>query len=152
MKARFNWLIRQLTDAPDDLLIETSFPSARNTTVVKLGGAREDLGGALYVQDPKREPKGFVLTRACPMGQKRGRADGSFVKETTGQTIAFYRDIVQHLRAWQPSAPQLRQEADMLDEPSPDGENAATGALSALGVVPAHHEAFALDEVPADPA
>src|SRR5205085_1815552 len=36
LKARFNWLLRQLRDASDDLLVEATFPNARATTVAKL--------------------------------------------------------------------------------------------------------------------
>jgi len=53
------------------------------------------------------------------MGQKRGRDEGSFVRETAAQTIGFYRDIVQNLKAWQAPAPKLR--ADLDDAGSADG-------------------------------
>jgi hypothetical protein len=61
------------------------------------------------------------------MGQKRGRDEGSFVRDTNAKAVEFYRDIVQHLRAWQPSAPQLHDEADPTDEA------ASIESLSQLG-------------------
>jgi hypothetical protein len=109
-KARFNWLIRQLKQAPDDLMIETTFPNARTSTAVKLSDVREDPSAAFYPADPKREPKGFTLIQTNAMGQKRGRAEGSFVRETASQTVTFYRDIVQDLKTWQAAAPKLRIE------------------------------------------
>ncbi len=111
-KARFNWLLRQLKNAPDDLLVEASFANARTTTAAKLGDVREDPAALYYSADPKREPRSFVLTQSRPMGQKRGRAEGSFVRETGAQTVTFYRDIVQNLKAWYPPAPKLRSEPD----------------------------------------
>lgn len=111
-KSRFNWLIRQLKQAPDDLLIEGSFPNVRTTSAAKLGQVREDPAPLYYPSDPKREPRGFVLTQSKPMGQKRGRDEGSFVRETGVQTVAFYRDIVQNLKAWYAAAPKLRAESD----------------------------------------
>jgi len=36
-KARFNWLLRQLREASDELRVEAAFPNARTTTVAKLG-------------------------------------------------------------------------------------------------------------------
>lgn len=111
-KSRFNWLIRQLKQAPDDLLIEASFPNVRTTTAGKLGEVREDPAPLYYPPDPKRDPKGFVLTQSKPMGQKRGRDEGSFVRETGAQTVVFYRDIVQDLKAWYAAAPKLRAESD----------------------------------------
>ena len=56
-KSRFNWLIRQLKQAPDDLLIEGSFPNVRTTTAAKLGEVREDPTPLYYPADPKHEPK-----------------------------------------------------------------------------------------------
>jgi hypothetical protein len=46
------------------------------------------------------------------MGQKRGRTEGSFVRETRAQAVTFYRDLVQNLKAWQVRPPQIRPEPD----------------------------------------
>jgi hypothetical protein len=116
-KARFNWLLRQLKLVPDDLLIEASFPNGRATTAAKLGEVRDDPAQLYYPPDSKREPREFVITQSKPMGQKRGRDEGSFVRETSAQTVTFYRDIVQNLKAWYAPAPKLHTET----EPPPDG-------------------------------
>lgn len=121
-KSRIRWLLRQLGDeAPDDLLIEAAFPNVRTTTPATLGQVREDSGVLAYPPDPKREPRSFVLARHAAMGQKRGRAEGSFVRETAAQAVAFYRDLVQNLKAWQPPAPKLRADSDGL-APAPGVE------------------------------
>jgi len=114
-KARFNWLLRQLKESPDDLLIEASFPNARVTTAASLGSVREDSTPLCYPPDPKREPRSFALTAARPMGQKRGRAQGSFVRETSAQAVEFYRDLVQNLKPWQAPAPRLRAEPEAAE-------------------------------------
>jgi hypothetical protein len=44
------------------------------------------------------------------MGQKRGKAEGSFVRETRAQTFDFYRDLVPTLKPWQPRARRLREQ------------------------------------------
>jgi hypothetical protein len=49
------------------------------------------------------------------MGQKRGRAEGSFVREASAQTVTFYRDFVQNLKGWYAPAPKLHTE---LEPPS----------------------------------
>lgn len=121
-KGRFNWLTRQLKQAPDDLMIATSFPNARASTAVKLADIREDPSPAFYPAEPKRAPKAFTLTRTSPMGQKRGRAEGSFVRETASQTVAFYRDIVQNLKAWHPAAPKLHSEPTTTEQIGPGQE------------------------------
>lgn len=114
-RGRFGWLLRQLKEASDDLRIEASFPNARVTTASNLAQLRADTHALDYDQDPKRPPKSFVLTVAKPMAKKRGRAEGSFVRETTAQTVAFYEDLVQNLRPWQAPAPKVHSSND--DDP-----------------------------------
>jgi hypothetical protein len=53
------------------------------------------------------------------MGQKRGRVEGSFVRETREQAVMFYRDLVQNLKAWQVRPPQIRTEAAIADGSDP---------------------------------
>ncbi len=115
LRARFGWLIRQLGDASDDLRVEAAFPNARVTTTTTLDALRDDPTVLCYPSDPKREPRSFVLARSRPMGQKRGRAEGSFVRETSAQAVEFYRDLVQNLKPWRAPAPKLRTETDGHD-------------------------------------
>jgi hypothetical protein len=107
-KPRINWLLRQLADAPSDLRVEVAYPNARETTSSLLANAREQPEKLLHPADLKREPRAFAITLARPMGQKRGKAEGSFVRETRTQTFDFYREIVQQLKAWQARPPKLR--------------------------------------------
>jgi len=111
-KSRFSFLLRQLREAPEDLRIEAAFANTRSTTVARLGAARDDPAALYHPIDAKREPRTFVVTQIKPMGQKRGRAEGSFVRETASQAVEFYRDIVQNLKAWQAPAPKLHSEKD----------------------------------------
>ena len=108
-KARITWLLRQLDGAPDELHIDVTYPSARDTIHATLAQAREDPKRLLYGPDPKREPRSFTLTYIRPMGQKRGRDEGSFVRETSSQAVASYRDLVQNLKPWVASAPRIRE-------------------------------------------
>lgn len=129
---RINWLVRrQLADAPPDLRVEVVYPNARETVSLLLGEARETPERLLHRTDSKREPRGFVVTLARPMGQKRGREEGSFVRETRAQTVAFYGELVQNLKRWQPRPPKLRE------EPSPDVLPDVVDAPAAFG----HHDA-----------
>lgn len=115
-KSRITWLLRQLDDAPGDLTIEAVYPNARQTIPASFTEAKDDPGRLLYGPDPAREPRSFRLTLSRAMGQKRGRAEGSFVKETSAQTVAFYRDLVQNIKPWQARAPKIRE-----PEPGPEG-------------------------------
>lgn len=116
--SRINWLVRQLAEAPEDLRVEVAYPNARETVSALLCKAREEPECLLYPPDRKREPRSFILTLGRPMGSKRGKAEGSFVRETRGQTFDFYRDLVQNLKLWQPRAPKLREAPEPEDVPS----------------------------------
>jgi hypothetical protein len=122
-KTRINWLLRQLRHAPDDLRVDVSFASARETSSLLLSEARESPERLLSSTDPKREPRAFQLALTRKMGTKRGKEEGSFVRETRQQAIGFYRDLVQDLKAWQASAPKLppdeREEAAPPPQPEP---------------------------------
>jgi hypothetical protein len=93
-KSRINWLLRQLGEVGPGLRVEVWYPHARESVATTLQQAREQPNSLLCPTDPKREPRSFELTSTCPMGQKRGRVEGSFVRETRTQTVSFYRDLV----------------------------------------------------------
>jgi len=143
-KARFNWLMKQLADVPDDVRVEAAFPNARDTTAAPLGSVREDPTVLAYPPDPKRGPRGFVVARSRPMGQKRGRAEGSFVRETSAQAVGFYRDLMQNLKPWHAPAPKLRTEADSAEVKSTEvaiipawvGEPPVAAGIDSASVVP----------------
>jgi hypothetical protein len=117
-KSRINWLLRQLNEAWPDLRVEVWYPHARESVAGTLEQVREHPETLLFT-DNKRDPRSFVLTLSRSMGQKRGRAEGSFVRETRAQTVAFYRDLVQNLKAWQARPPQIRTEAPLVEGAAP---------------------------------
>lgn len=110
-RARINWLLRQLGDAPPDLRIDVAYPNARQTVAGILADVATAPERLLYEPDPRREPRAFSLTAARKMGLKRGKDAGSFVYETRNHVVDFYGELVQNLRAWQPKAPRLREHA-----------------------------------------
>jgi hypothetical protein len=116
--SRINWLLRQLREAQHDLRVEVRFQMTRETTSMLLGEAREQPEALLSPTDPKRIPRTLVIELARPLGIKRGKGRGSFVGETRGQAVGFYRDIVQSLAAWRPKAPRLPLETVAEDKPA----------------------------------
>lgn len=118
-RGRFGWLMRQLKEAPGDLRLEAAFPNARSTTTATLDQMRENPKALEYEQDPKRPPRAFVLTSCKPMGKKRGRAEGSFVRETSSQVISFYSELIQDLKAWQAPAPKVHSQHPDLPATTP---------------------------------
>jgi hypothetical protein len=111
-KSRINWLLRQLQDAWPDLRIEVWYPHARESVAATLAQVRGQPDQLLFAADRKRDPRSFTLTLSRPMGQKRGRAEGSFVRETRAQAVTFYRDLVQNLKGWQVRPPQIPSKPD----------------------------------------
>jgi hypothetical protein len=109
---RVKWILRQLREAPEDLRIDVSFASARETSSGLLRDAREQPHLLLSAADPKREPRAFVLALTRPMGTKRGKGERSFVRESRQQAVDFDRQLVQELRAWQPSPPKLPEQPE----------------------------------------
>lgn len=114
-KTRITWLLRQLRNAPADLRIDVSFANVRETSSLLIGESLENPERLLSATEPKRDPRSFRVALSRTMGTKRGKEEGSFVNETRRQAIDFYRDLIQDLRPWQPSAPKLPRPADQPD-------------------------------------
>ena len=104
---RINWILKQLVNAPEDLRIDVRFANTQETSSLLLSEAREEPSELLSASDAKREPRSFELALTRKMGLKRGADGGSFSRETRRQTVVFYRDLVQNLKAWQAPAPKL---------------------------------------------
>jgi hypothetical protein len=108
-KPRITWLLRQLREAPAELRVDVAYPNARQTSAGLLGTVTDEPERLLYEPDPRREPRSFTLTMSRKMGQKRGKDEGSFVRETRNHIVDFYGDLVQDLKPWQAKAPRLRE-------------------------------------------
>ena len=149
-RSKVNWVLRQVKDAADDLRIDVRFASTRQTTSELLADCREDPDRLLLADDPKRDPRAFILARSLPMGKKGGLDHGSFAAEVRKQATDFYRDLVQDLRPPPPQAPKLpdkETEPQPKEEPKPDASEAQTrrehsaglgdlGELGGLGYFP----------------
>ena len=119
-KTRINWLLRQLKDAPDDLRVEVRLARTRSTQSMLLGDCRDGPERLLLKDDPKREPRSFLLALSKPMGKKGGRMEGSFASEARRQTTEFYRDLVQGLVPPRTKAPRIREEDKATTESQGD--------------------------------
>jgi len=106
-KTRLTWLLRQLSDAPDNLRIEVHYPNVRDPERGLLRDVRLKPERLLLAADPNREPRTFRLLLCRDLGMKRGVGNGSFVSEVEHQAADFYRSVVQHLKPWRPPAPTL---------------------------------------------
>jgi hypothetical protein len=122
-QTRINWALKQLGGAPADLRVDVRFAKTQQTSSLLLMEARESPSRLLCASDPKREPRSFELALTRKMGLKRGIDGGSFSRETRRQTVLFYRDLIQNLKAWRPPAPKLSEQANA------EVEDEATGPI-----------------------
>lgn len=118
-QTRVNWLVRQLKEAPDDLRIDAVTAWSRGDGTAELLKQLR-LEPMLLVADPKRDIRSFTLTMSRPAGSKRGQGRGSFVGGALDLIDAFYRDVVQVLRPWTPSAPKVKAADGAHDGSTPD--------------------------------
>jgi hypothetical protein len=124
-RTRINWLLRQLADAPDDLRIDVRFSRVRTSRSELLRDCRDAPERLLLEDDPKRDPRTFLLALSKPMGRKGGRGKGTFVAETRRQATDFYGDLVQGLMPPRTKAPKIREEekakgAEAAPDPTPE--------------------------------
>jgi hypothetical protein len=106
---RISWLLRQLKDAPDDVLIDVAFAGTSESTCELLRDVREKPGP--LIGSSKAEVAAFTLSRSMPLGTKRSGVRGAFVPSVTQAIESFYRDVVQPVRPWVPAAPQMPESA-----------------------------------------
>ena len=118
-KGRIGWLVRQLTEAPDELVVEAYSKNARTGTAARLADVRED--SSVLIGDDKKDPVKFRLVARSEMGlgRKAGKKPG-FAKAVINSIEAFYGDILQNLTTYQPKAPKIQQRPKPVEvEPEP---------------------------------
>jgi hypothetical protein len=111
---RVNWLIRQLKDAPDRVLIVSTFSGVRDVQSARLADLRVN-PGALLLTDKQRAPRVFTISLMKEMGTRRSGVSGSFIGEATELLLSFYRSVVQGLRPYSSTAPKLPTKRDVTD-------------------------------------
>ncbi len=99
---RVNWILRQLTEAPDSLAIEVLFARREHTSCEQLKDAR--IKPATLLPDPNAEIRAFRLTACAPMGTKRNGLSKAFILSVNDAVDAFYARVLQGLR---PPAPRM---------------------------------------------
>jgi hypothetical protein len=105
---RVNWLVRQLRSAPEAVRIEAFVAHGRGAAAAELLRDVRENPSRLIV-DSTKELRSFRIALSTPIGTKRGRGRGSFIDSVLDAVDAFYGEIVQHLKAWTPAPPRLRE-------------------------------------------
>ncbi len=102
------WLLRQLKDAPDKLIVEARFSGQADSTCEQLKDVRDNI--PVLLVDRVADIRSFRLTMVTPLGTKRSDVKGAFVPSVTTAVESMYRSVVQPIRPWTPPAPSLPAE------------------------------------------
>lgn len=122
---RVNWLLRQLHQAPANLLVEAIPAFGRSGPCHTMAEVRTK--PQLLIEDPKKDIKTFVIRMSASAGTKRGQGRGSFVGSVLDVVDHFYTDVVQDLKPWTPPTPSRRPDVSSLDDTPSD--DAISGSL-----------------------
>ncbi|MEQ9190535.1 MAG: hypothetical protein RLQ25_08525 [Alphaproteobacteria bacterium] len=104
--ARLNWLTRQLTRCHHpEVYIQAQWPGRTPPTMSTLLSIQEGGPSGLLPENSKLVPHHFQILM---IRDTAGRFSGSrtFIEELEKLAIAFYDEVGQHLRAWQPRPPK----------------------------------------------
>ena len=122
-KARCSWIVTQLKNAPDSLVIESYARNARTPVSATLSAARDDRD--LLLPDEKRDPMRFRLVLTQEMGQSRkttGHKPG-FIDSIINLLGMFYGTVVQNVTPWTPKAPKISAPPPMAASVDDDHED-----------------------------
>lgn len=118
-KARLNWLMRQLQNAPvDDLHIRLNWPGRGPHTQHTLAELKENPALASDAK-PQAQVNSFDI---CLVKQLGGRfvQSRNFIKDLEKIVPEFYRDVVENLKPWYPPAPRAREGRIEASDVTPD--------------------------------
>ncbi len=115
-RERVGWILGQLGDSDDDVVIESYARNARVPIAALLSDVRENRG--LLLAGDRSEAHRFVLMKRVPMphGRTSSARKAGLVDGYMGLVADFYENVVQGLTPWQPPAPK-RVQIDVEPEP-----------------------------------
>lgn len=119
--ARVNWLVRQLAKTTDpNVIVNAKWPGRAADTQETLERLRED-PNLLHATNAKIAPRGFEVVMIRDLA---GKFSGSktFIAGLEEAVPAFYEQVGQHLKQWQPSPPKPRNVAAEVAEMSVPSE------------------------------
>ncbi|MCQ3813183.1 MAG: hypothetical protein KTU85_02030 [Acidimicrobiia bacterium] len=105
-RARVVWLVRQLRNAPESLLVD-AFPKATKSPVTaSLAELREDPLACLSLD--KKPPARFILRLHSQMGTSRAtKRTPGFIDSVIDATVTYYAEVLQGLQTFVPKAPPI---------------------------------------------
>ena len=106
-KRRINWILRQLKASSSDVRLESWGVRARSSQSDLLSKVRDE--PERIIPPENREISYFTESINVPMGPNRKIGRNSFIQSVLDAVDHLYRNVVQNLRNWQPSAPKLNE-------------------------------------------
>ncbi|MCJ0904515.1 TerD family protein [Rhodococcus sp. ARC_M6] len=101
---RVAWVLRQLKNAPADLLIEAAFSGPTSSTCEPHAEVRAT--PRILTDGQSGQLSSFVLMQTFTLGSKRAGTAASFISSVTHSAESFYAEVIQPLREWVPAAPK----------------------------------------------
>lgn len=125
-RARCTWIVGQLRDAPNDLIIEAYPKNARTPHTASLAQVLEDRD--VLLGDDKREPTRFrlVWTREMGANRKAGSRKPGFIDSVLSLIESFYGSVVQNVTPWTPKAPKITRSSSAPASVDDDDEDQGT--------------------------
>lgn len=114
---RVTWMLRQLKNAPPDLLIEATFTGPTSSTCEPHADVRTT--PRILTDSQSGQLNSFSLMQTFTLGGKRAGTAASFIGSVTQSAESFYAEVIQPLREWVPAAPKgsdLQREEHIDDE------------------------------------
>lgn len=114
---RVTWVLRQLKNAPADLLIEALFSGPTSSTCEPHADVRTT--PRILTDGQTGQLNSFSLMQTFTLGGKRAGTAASFIGSVTQSAESFYAEVIQPLREWVPAAPKgsdLQREEHIDDE------------------------------------
>ncbi|WP_291917652.1 hypothetical protein [Limnohabitans sp.] len=106
-KARLNWLVKQLQKSkPDDIHIRFIWPGRGQSTQHPLAVLRDRPEVA---EEANKVVSSFEVVFFRDIGAKFAQRK-NFITELEQTLADFYEQVGQHLKAWQPAAPRIKED------------------------------------------
>ena len=108
-KGSVGWLVRQLTEASDRLLVEAYEKNARTPTAKTLAQIRQD--STIILSDNRADLRKFRVLLHAEAGNNRksGTRSVGFVDSVNDAVDTFYETVLQNITAWTPPAPKVKK-------------------------------------------
>lgn len=111
---RVTWLLNQLNDAPDELVVESYAKNARTATTASLTELRENR--LAIVPDRDHPAAKFRLVLRLPMGTaRRTKRTPGFIDSVLDGIGLFYAQVLQNLSSYVPPAPKISKQTSAVD-------------------------------------